>query len=215
VSPEKKTTVQAAEAPKQSQEKKRHVDQVVKVETPKVVAAEELSSVAREKQAKAPITEVSFDINRVLGQIDPAKIKLAEQMGLPIGAILQWVQSVEARFNTLQGQVESLPQRLVAAIKEQAEKQAEQLKSQTVQSVMPPPQASPQGGSGFNIMQLLPLLGSLGKSGEGEMTSKMVSMMFEKTMMGMDLSNALTKAMIIKLAPSLADELTKTVIAKS
>ena len=36
-----------------------------------------------------------------LSTIDPQKIRMAEGFGIPIGQILNWMQSVEARFNEL------------------------------------------------------------------------------------------------------------------
>lgn len=75
----------------------------------------------------------------------------------------------------------------------------------------PPPQGG--GGTIGGILQLLPaLLG--GGGGSNPFQEMMMKSMFEKSMMGMDLSNALTKAMIIKLAPELADSLTKGLIKK-
>ena len=152
------------------------------------------------QEATAPV--VPFDLSKV----DPKKIALAEEMGIPIKQLIGWAASVELRFAAIQQNLEDAPQQVVEALK------AEALKRQTeIAQQMQQQGGSPQGGGGLGALaQLLPLLG-----GGNPMQDKMMNMMFEKTMMGMDLSNALTKAMIIKLAPELASELTKAMIKKS
>ena len=140
-----------------------------------------------------------------LSKVDPKKIEIAEEMGIPIKQLIGWASSVEMRFAAISKNLEDAPQKVVEALK------AEALKRQTenAQQMQQQPQAQQGGGLGA-LAQFLPLLGS---GGSNPMQEQMMQKMFEKTMQGMDLSNALTKAMIIKLAPSLAEELTKTIVA--
>jgi uncharacterized protein YidB (DUF937 family) len=149
-----------------------------------------------------------------LSKIDPKKVALAEEMGIPITELVKWTESVEARFSIIMENLAQAPQKVVEALK------AEAVKSQ-IEAADRMRQGGGQGGSGGlgglagGLGALMPLLQAFGASGGGSssMQDKMMEMMFNKTIQGMDLSNALTKAMIIKLAPSLADELTKTIIA--
>jgi len=142
-----------------------------------------------------------------LSTIDPEKIKMAEELGIPVGQIISWAASVEQRFAAIQQNLEDAPQKVVAALK------AEALKGQQAAAQRMQQGGSPQGGGQSGaIPMLLQLLSSGG--GSNPMQDKMMSLMFERTIAGMDLSNALTKAMIIKLAPDLAGELTRELVKK-
>ena len=147
-----------------------------------------------------PSDFMPFDLSKV----DPKKIELAEEMGIPIKQLIGWAESVEMRFAAISKNLEDAPQKVVEALKAEALKRQNEMAQQMQQQ----PQ---QGGGGLG--QLAPLLNLLGSGGgSNPLQDKMMEAMFEKTMMGMDLSNALTKAMIIKLAPELAGELTKALV---
>ena len=181
LSEKKKRTVQHAEAQKPS--------------------PDSIPVLPQEPPQEAISPAMPFDLSKV----DPKKIEIAEEMGIPIKQLIGWASSVEMRFAAIQQNLEDAPQKVVEALK------AEALKRQTenAQQMQQQPQAQQGGGLGA-LAQFLPLLGS---GGSNPMQEQMMTKMFEKTMQGMDLSNALTKAMIIKLAPSLAEELTKTIVA--
>jgi len=193
LSKKKKKTVQHAEAQKPSQDSSK-------------VVPEEPS-----KEATVEAVPQKFTLIEV-PKLSKEQVEAAKAFNFPLDKLFEglnrineYAASVEARFGIIEKNLGEAPQKVVEALK------AEALKRQTenAQQMQQQPQAQQGGGLGA-LAQFLPLLGS---GGSNPMQEQMMQKMFEKTMQGMDLSNALTKAMIIKLAPSLAEELTKTIVA--
>jgi len=184
--------------------KKKKIVQPAEAKTP-----EENSSLAAVQDGSEEQTEavdvpvMPFDIS----QVDPAKIELAEKMGIPIKQLIDWAASVEARFAIIQKDIADAPEAVVAALKAEAVKRQPAAGQPMQQQGGQPQQGSGGKGDLGAVLQLLS-----GSGGSNPLQEKMMNAMFEKTMMGMDLSNALTKAMIIKLAPELAGELTKALV---
>ena len=145
-----------------------------------------------------------------LSKVDPKKVELAEEMGIPIKQLIGWASSVEQRFTIIQQNLAEAPQKVVEALKAEAHKRQTEMAQQMQRG------GETQQGGGVGLRDVIALAKEAGiTGGSNPLQDKMMESMFEKTMMGMDLSNALTKAMIIKLAPELASELTKTLVAKS
>jgi len=184
--------------------KKKKVVQPAEAKTPENDSSVAPPQDVPEEQAETPdVPVMPFD----LSQVDPKKIALAEEMGIPIKQLIDWATSVELRFAAIQKDIAAAPEEVVKALKAEAQK-GQQATAQRIQQQGGQPQ---QGSGGLGtILQLL----SAGGGGGNPMQEKMMSAMFEKTMMGMDLSNALTKAMILKLAPELAGELTRALVKK-
>jgi len=181
-------------------EKKKKIVQHAEEKKP---SPDSIKAIPQEPSQETIAPSMPFDLSKV----DPEKIKMAEELGIPVGQIINWAASVELRFAAISKNLEEAPQKVVEALK------AEALKRQT-EVAQQMQQQQPQQGGGGGLGQLAPLLNLLGSSGgSSAMQDQMMQKMFEKTMQGMDLSNALTKAMIIRLAPSLAEELTKTIVA--
>ena len=161
-----------------------------------------VEAISQEPSQEAITPSMPFDISK----ISPEMLETAKNIGLPVEEIVKWAASVEMRFAIISKNLEDAPQKVVEALKAEALKRQNEMAQQMQQQ----PQ---QGGGGLGALgQLAPLLGALGGGGSNPLQDKMMEAMFEKTMMGMDLSNALTKAMIIKLAPELAGELTKALV---
>jgi len=145
-----------------------------------------------------------------LSAISEDKIKMAEELGIPIRQFLGWMASVEQRFQIIEKNLNEAPQKVVEALRKAAEKRQREIQEQMKQS---PQKGSALAGMSPLISTLLPaILGSSQQS--NPFMEKMMNIAFEKMISGMELSNALTKAMIIKLAPELADTLTSTVVKK-
>ena len=160
-----------------------------------------VEAIPQEPSQEAITPSMPFDTSK----ISPEMLETAKNLGLPVEEIVKWAESVEMRFAIISKNLEDAPQKVVEALKAEALKRQNEMAQQMQQQ----PQ---QGGGGLGALgQLAPLLGALG-GGSNPLQDKMMEAMFEKTMMGMDLSNALTKAMIIKLAPELAGELTKALV---
>ena len=188
-----------------SDQKKKKVAQVA-VESEQ--SQDSSKDVQAEPSQEAVVSSVPFDLSK----IDPKKVALAEEMGIPISQLIKWTASVEERFNIIMQNLADAPQKVVEALKSEAVKnQTEQIQRMREQGGQ-----GRSGGLLGGLSELMPLVSAFGgSSSSNPFQDKMMEMMFQKTIQGMDLSNALTKAMIIKLAPSLADELTKTIIAPS
>lgn len=160
--------------------------------------------VLEEQAEEVSVPAVPFDIS----QVDPAKIELAEKMGIPIKQLIAWAGSVESRFASIQQNLQDAPQKVVEALKAEAMK-GQQARAEQVQKAGVNPQ---QGGSSGMVPMLMQLLA--GGGGGNPMQDKMMELMMAKAMTGMDLSNALTRAMIVKIAPEFAGSLTKDLMKK-
>jgi len=146
-----------------------------------------------------------------LSKISEDKIKMAEELGITIWQFLGWLASVEQRFQIIEKNLNEAPQKVVEALRKAAEKRQREIQEQMKQS---PQKGSALAGMSPLISSLLPAILGAGQN-TNPMMEKMMNAMFERTMLGMDLSNALTKAMIIKLAPELADSLAASVKPKT
>lgn len=154
-----------------------------------------------EEQTQKKETEPSMGI-----EIPKKALALAKSVGIDLKPIVQWASSVEARFKLME---QEMPKKVIAELQRVvAQRRQEQIK-----------QIEATGGTGQTsekamMMQILAGLAGGGGGGSDEMMQSMMKTMFQRTITGIDLSNALTKAMIIKLAPELANSLTKTLVKK-
>lgn len=74
--------------------------------------------VPEEQAETSDVPAMPFDLSK----IDPAKIKLAEDMGIPITELINWAMSVEKRFQLIARDVANAPDRVVEALKAEAVK---------------------------------------------------------------------------------------------
>ena len=80
-----------------------------------VVAPEDVHT---EQTEASDVPVMPFDLSKV----DPAKIELAEKMGIPIKQLIAWAASVEVRFAAIQRDIASAPDAVVKALKAEAAK---------------------------------------------------------------------------------------------
>lgn len=126
-------------------------------------------------------TPMPFD----LSTIDPEKLKMAEELGIPIGQIINWAASVEARFASIQQNLQEAPQKVVEALRAEAMKN-QQAALQQMQ------QGGSQEGSGATAMLLRTLM-SGGGGGVDEEMSGLMKDMFRLNMdrMKQDMTNSM------------------------
>ena len=141
------------------------------------------------------------------------KIEAAEAMGIPIREIAEtmntWAASVEIRFGILAKNLDEAPKKVIEGLKAEARKQAEQ----QVQKFGS--QLSGQGGQQGGLGTLAQILQMAGGSEPNPQMQDFMNKMWQKSLMGMDLSNAFTRALIIRIAPELAKEMTDAVFKKA
>jgi len=138
---------------------------------------------------------------------------------------MKYIGQAMARFESLEKQVSEQGKFMLDMAKHMKDsdkkleplfnaiEQAQKAREQTPTAVGTAGTPMQSGGGMGMLMQLLPALMG-GGGGSNPMMEKMMQSMMERNLMGMDLSNALTKAMIIKLAPELAESLTKGIVKK-
>lgn len=157
---------------------------------------EDLTSAVPEKSPEeTTVAPMPFDISKV----DPDKIKMAEDFGIPIRALAQWASSVEARFNALE---QNLPKEIKQAfqqtIEAERQKQFEQMKKMGQN-----PQAPQQGGGlGIGIGDILRLV-TQGGGGDSEMTQLTKDLMrlnLERMKADMGFTDAIKDAVVRKIA---------------
>ena len=167
-----------------------------------LAAAEDVSAV---KPEASDVPVMPFDLSKV----DPEKIAVAEKMGIPIRQLIAWAVSVEQRFQIIAADIAKAPERVVEELKAEAVRNQKQMMERGEQQGQPIRQ-----GRGSILQTALTAAIHGDQQSSSPFQEKMNRLMMEKTMMGMDLSNALTKAMIIKIAPEMADILTRDIVSK-
>ena len=138
-----------------------------------------------------------FDFSK----IDPEKIKMAEDFGIPVGQIITWASTVEARLNAIQVEMEPAIQKAMeAAIENARQKQLAAMQQMG--------QNTPQGGGGFNLDQLLPALIS---SGGGGMDEEYMTLAKDALKSQIGMSTAITNAVVSKIIGKAATEVAAVV----
>lgn len=125
-----------------------------------------------------------------LSTIDPAKIRMAENFGIPIGQILSWMQSVEARFNEL-AQLNPAIQRIDTALSEAAQKTR-------VAEPQPMPQQQAPFMSPNSMASLIPMFAEALKGGAGE-SNIMQDLAMESLKADIDLSRTLKSSIMANI----------------
>ena len=179
----------------------------------------ESSPVAGEIVAQKPTQAVNAQdgvptVESVLAKIDPNKLKMAAEMGIPLDdilAIVKYQQNtlkalVEAmtKLPTNEGIAEELNRKLQANAEKNRAELAEKMKSR------------PQGVGGDGGLGLKEILGFL-KGGEGGGDDEFSKMAKNYALESMGLGNMFQKVMMAKMAPELADTIlagVKVVAAK-
>lgn len=158
-------------------------------------------SVAVEVQVQEkPVEAVPVSIESILQKVDPAKLKMASELGLPIAELLLWCRQQEQGMNALR---KNLPQDLQRAVREtiqelQAEQQRaynETLRQQGMQ------QEGPQPRQGYDLPSIIAAVAGQGGNPDGEMAQ-----------LGKDLIRAQIER--VKAEGSMLQELGKVVISK-
>lgn len=182
MSKKKKKNVQNAEAKTQTSEKDS---------SPQAVPKEQ------PQEATAPA--MPFDLSKM----DPKKIALAEEMGIPIKQLIGWAASVELRFAAIQKNLEDAPQKVVEALKAEALKRQTEVAQKMQQQGINPQ----QGGSGEQSIVPLLLKILAGGGGGSEMDEEMKNLSKDllkaqitriKTDIGF--SDAIKNAIVTKIA---------------
>jgi len=167
----------------------------------------EPSPVAGEIVAQKPTQTIDAanavpTVESVLAKIDPNKLKMAAEMGIPLDdilAIVKYQQNtlkalVEAmtKLPTNEGIAEELNRKLMANAEKNRAELTEKMKNQ--------PQDAGKGG-GIGLGDILKVLGSGGGGGDDEFSKMAKSYALES----MGLGNMFQKVMMAKMAPELAD----------
>ena len=133
-----------------------------------IPSSESTEDVPSEQPEEAPSPVMPIDLSKV----DKSKIKLAEEMGIPVGQILNWMGTVEARFNAIQEQMpqqiqQAMTQAIENAQRRQREEYAKAVKDGTI------PQG---GGGGIGLGDILKVIGGSGGGGESWVDAEMKGM---------------------------------------
>jgi len=155
------------------------------------------------EQAEASTAPVMpFDISKV----DPKKIQLAEEMGIPIKQVIAWAMSVEQRFKVIAEDLATAPQKVVEALKAEAVKSQQQRVKQ-MQEMENQPQQS--GGTGL-LRQLIPFLTSGGGGMDEQMvamTKEMMSLNIARMKQDMNFTDAIKNAIVTKMTSKTVGDL--------
>ena len=146
-------------------------------------------------------TTVPFDISKV----DPEKIKMAEEFGIPVVELAQWAETVEARLVAIQ---EKMPQQIKTAMNE-AIKEAQQRQVEAMKNL-------PTGAGGGDKVGLGQIIGLLSGGGGGGMDEEMVRLnkdILRESLTAMrrrsDLTEKLVDAIVTRVASKAAGDITE------
>ena len=162
-----------------------------KKNVPTVTKPTEDAETVPSEQPQAPM---AFDLSKV----DPEILKTADKMGIPLGAIIQWANSVENRLQLMQDQ---MPQQIQQAM-EQAIENARQKQIQQYRETVQQGGGSPTPGPGVMSLlgQLAPLLGGGGQDSEMvNLTKEMMKVNIESMKTDIGFSKAIKNALVAKI----------------
>ena len=157
--------------------------------------------------SEQPKEVTPFDLSKV----DPKKVKLAEEMGIPVGQIITWAQTVEARLNAIQ---ENLPQQVQTAMEQAIENARQKQIQQYKETVQTGGGSAPPGAGVMSLLgQLAPLLGGGGADQEMmNLTKEMMKLNMESIRTDISFSKALKNALVSKVAGKAIGEAAKSII---
>jgi hypothetical protein len=167
-----------------------------------------------ETQKTSPET-LLFD----LSTFDQEKVKMAEELGIPLNAIADtmnaWSASVEKRFDILAAGVAKSPERTIQLLQEMNQRaRAEYEKTHQNQQQQ---QSTGEGGEIGLIKQLGGLLGS-GGGEEDEFQKEFKKRMYDSAFSAMDSDRAMGKAIkdhvVASLAQNVAKKIAEEVVSK-
>ena len=138
-------------------------------------------SVASKQDEKRTAKVLPVDLSKV----DPKKIKMAEELGIPVGQILNWMGTVEARFQALEQNLpKEIQDAMIQAIEEDRKKQVEQYQKAMADGKVP----QSQGGDSGMIQNLImrALVGG-GGGGSSEFDKMLREMGMENMLLGREI----------------------------
>jgi hypothetical protein len=159
----------------------------------------------KEATVEAAAPTMPFDLSKV----DPKKIELAEEMGIPIKQLINWAASVEVRFGAISKNLEEAPQKVVAALKAEAVKRQTEAVQQTQQG------GEPRKGGGMGLGDLVALAKEAGLTGGGggmdeemlKLTKEMMHMNIDRMRQDMGFTDAIKNAIVTKIASKAVTEI--------
>lgn len=170
----------------------------------------ESSPVAGEIVAQKPTQAIDVanavpTVESVLAKIDPNKLKMAAEMGIPLDDILAIVKYQQNTLKALVEAMTKLPtnEGIAEELNRKLQANAEKNRAELVEKMKDQPQGQTGAakGSGIGIGDILQLL----KGGEGGGDDEFSKMAKTYALESMSLGNTFQKVMMAKMAPELAD----------
>ena len=140
------------------------------------------------KKTVQPVTEATPSASNPfdLSKLDPKTVAMAEKMGIPLNAIMIYLNSVEERFRDIES---TLPGKVADALQQRAAQR--QAQAQAAQ----PQQTQQAKGGGADLNTLLQLVAG----GGGEQNSQLNQLAMESLRASINQGNAITAAVISKI----------------
>lgn len=165
------------------------------------------SEVAPQSVSEEPVQEPSAEENVPampfdLSQVDPEKLQMAEDLGIPVRQIISWAISVEERFRSIE---EGVPEVVERAMNRAVER-ARERHARAIQQRIPQGggQGQPQGGRQLGLGDILNVIGgSGGGSADEEMlglTKEMMKLNIESMKADLGFTRAIKNAMVTRIA---------------
>jgi len=142
-------------------------------------------------------------VESVLAKIDPNKLKMAAEMGIPLDDILAIVKYQQNTLKALVEAMTKLPtnEGIAEELNRKLQANAEKNRAELVEKMKDQPQGQTGAARGVGIGDILQLL----KGGEGGGDDEFSKMAKTYALESMSLGNTFQKVMMAKMAPELAD----------
>ena len=161
----------------------------------------ELKKIAQPVTEATPLVSNPFDLSK----LDPKTVAMAEKMGIPLNAIMIYLNSVEERFRDIES---TLPGKVADALQQRAAQRQAQIQAAQPQQPQPPA----RGGGGMDGIPWGQILGSGGGGNEGQ--AKLNAMAYSALDASIKQGNAITAAVISKMTGKAVSEVVEDLIGK-
>jgi len=185
---------------------KKKVVQNAEEQKPKSESSPVAGEIVAQKPTQTPDAANAVPtVESVLAKIDPNKLKMAAEIGIPLDDILAIVKYQQNTLKALVEAMTKLPtnEGIAEELNRKLQANAEKQRAELVEKMKDQPQGSTGAarGSGVGIRDLYQLL----KDGEGGGDDEFSKMAKTYALESMSLGNTFQKVMMAKMAPELAD----------
>lgn len=172
-----------------------------------------VENVAQEQPQEANVEDAGPSIKSILAKVDPKKLKLADEMGIPLGELLIWAESIEVKQNIILEGLKKLPTE--EGIAQEIHKKMMERSSQVRTQMQT--QASQGGGKSdlADLMMLMKELSGGGGGGESGFFADVGKNYLLKKLSSEDFGDFMAKEMFKRIMPDAMQKYEEEIMKKA